>query len=113
MDNANKKLESLKHKIENLRRRDVKSKKWTLTNTERRFVEELLGEEKVVPFIYQIRTKSFSDLHGIKSSIVREIHLANKSGRKTIGRSLKKQEMEELEKHGIKYYPIKFIIYFN
>lgn len=113
MDEENKKLERLRYKIEDLKKRNVKKREWNLTNTERKFIEELLGEENVVPIIYEIRTKSFKNLHNIRSSIIREIHFANKSGKKKIGRYLKKREMEELDKNNIKYHPIKFIIYFN
>ncbi len=113
MENENKKLRELRYKIENLKKRKVKKKVWSLTATEKEFVEELLGKENVVPFIYQITTKSFKNLYNIKSSLIREIHFANKAGKKVIGRSLKKQEMEELEKNRIKYRPIKFIIYLN
>lgn len=113
MDNESKKIKELGYKINGLKRQGKKKVEWKLTNSERRFVEELLGEEKVVPFIYQIRTKSFSNFNSIKSSIIRELHFANKAGKKTIGRSLKKQEMEELDKNKIKYHPIKFIIYLN
>lgn len=111
MENADKKLDRLKDKIEDLKRRNIKSKEWKLTNKERKFVEELLGKENVVPTIYQIYTKSFKDLHSITSSIVKEVHLAHKAGKKTIGRPLKKQEMEDLEKYHINYRPIKCRIY--
>lgn len=113
MDNESKKLKELGYKINGLKRQGKKKVEWNLTVTERKFVEELLGEENVVPLIYQIRTKSFKNLYNEKSLIIREIHFANKAGKKTIGRSLRKQEMEELDKQGIKYRPIKFIIYFN
>lgn len=113
MDNESKKLKELGYKINRLKRQGKKKEEWKLTNTERKFVEKLLGEENVVPLIYQIRTKSFSNLHSIKSTIIKEIHFANKAGKKTIGRPLKKQEMEDLDANKIKYHPIKFIIYLN
>lgn len=125
MESESKKLKELGYKIKGLKRQGKKKVEWNLTATERKFVESLLGEENVIPIIYQITTKSLKGLKNsegliviknvrdIKSSIVREVHYAYKAGKKTIGRSLKKQEMKELEKHGIKYRPIKFIIYLN
>lgn len=113
MDNESKKLKELGYKINGLKRQGKKKVEWKLTNTERKFVENLLGEENVVPSIYQITTKSFNNLHSIKSSIIKELHFANKAGKKTIGRSLKKQEKKDLDRYKIKYRPIKFIIYLN
>lgn len=113
MENTNKKLMELEYKIKALKRRGKKKVEWILTNTERKFLEEILGEEKLIPIRYQLYTKSFKDLYSIKSSIVKEVHYANKSGKKTIGRPLKKQEMEDLDTYKIKYHPIKFIIYLN
>lgn len=125
MDNESKKLKELGYKINGLKRQGKKKVEWNLTNVERKFVEELLGKENVVPFIYQITTKNLKDfkdeeglvviknIHDIKSSIVREVHYANKSGKKTIGRSLKKKEMQDLDRYKIKYHPKKFIIYLN
>ncbi len=113
MDNDNKKLQELGYKINGLKKRGKKKVEWNLTNTERKYVEELLGKENVIPIIYEIHTKSFKDLHNIKSSLIREIHYDNKAGKKTKGRSLKKQEKEELDKYEVKYNPIKFIIYLN
>ncbi len=113
MDNESKKLKELEYKINALKKRGKKKDEWNLTNSERKYVEELLGEEKLVPIIYQITTKNIKDFRSIKSSIVREVYFAHKAGKRTIGRSLKKQEMEDLDKYKIKYSPIKFIIYLN
>lgn len=113
MENEGKKFEKLETRIKDLKRRNIKSIEWNLTNKERVFLEELLGKEKVVPTIYKIYTKCFKDLHSIKSSIVREVHLAHKSGKKTIGRPLKKQEMEDLDRYHINYKPRKCMIYLN
>ena len=47
----------------------------------------------------------------IKSSIIREVHYNYKKGKKTFGKHLKKQELEELRQYGIENpEPTKFII---
>lgn len=112
MENESKKLRELRYKINALRKRNVKQVQWVLTKTERKYIEELLGKENVVPFIYNIKTKSFQNINSVKSSIVREVHYKYKAGKKTFGRHIKKKEFEELRTYGVEEpEPVKFIIY--
>ncbi len=111
MNTENKKLKELENKIKALRKRNIRQVKWRLTKTERKYVEQLVGEENVIPFIYNIKTKKIDNFNTIKSSIIREVHYNYKKGKKTFGKHLKKQELEELRQYGIENpEPTKFII---
>lgn len=106
-------LKRLDDKIELLKRRRVKMVEWKLTKTQKEYIEEKLGKQKVIPQTYKVCTKTFKNLNGIQNSIIREIHYACKDGKRVIGKHLKIKEIKELEKYGIKLTPIQFRIYLN
>ena len=109
MNKEDKQLSKLKYKLKELKNRRVKSVTWKLTNKEREYIEEKLGYE-VIPYLYEIRTKTFNDFSTITNSKLKEIHYSNKRGKKTIVTSLKHQDMQVLEEYNIKPRPIKFKI---
>lgn len=102
-----KKLQHMKYKLENLKRRKIrKTKEWSLNKAEQTYIESL-GYE-LEPVIYEIKTKTFKELYHIRSPLIREIHYASKAGKKRIGRPLKQEEMKLLEEYNIKFRPVKF-----
>lgn len=113
MDNMDKKLKEFEDKITKLRQQGKKKVEWRLTRKQKECVEQIVGDENIIPRIYEIRVKTFKNISNIQSSIIREVHYAKKAGKKTIGKSLKRQEEEDLKKYDVKYSPIKYVIYLN
>lgn len=111
MENVDKRLQELKYQIEALKKRGIKEKEWRLTKVQQEYVESL--GYQLIPLIYRIRTKTFKDLHSIRSNLIKEIHFANKERKRTIGRPLNEQDKEVLRQYGIRYDPIKFKIILN
>lgn len=109
MKEENKKLVHLKYKLENLKDRRIKIVIWKLTKEEREYIESL--GYRVEPYLYEIRTQTSKNLSQEKSSLIRELHYANKKGKKTIVLKLNRKDMKVLEEHHIKYRPIKFEIF--
>lgn len=109
MNKDNQQFSQIKYKLDKLKRRRVKSVTWKLTNKQREYIEEKLGYE-VIPFLYEIKTKTFSDFSSLTNSKLKEIHCSNKRGKKTIVTSLKHKDMQALEENNVKVRPVKFKI---
>lgn len=108
MNNEDSKYIKYKYKIEELKRRRVRSKEWVLTNKEKQYIESL-GYE-VIPIIYEVTTKHLKNLYSIKNHKLREIHYANKEGKRRIGMKLTKEDMQQLKEHNIRFRAVKFKI---
>lgn len=109
MIKEDKQLSQMKYELEKLKKRGVKSVERILTTKQRNYVEEVLGYE-AIPYLYEIKTKTFQDFSTITNSKLKEIHYSNKQGKKTIVRSLKHKDKQVLEENNIKLRPIKFKI---
>jgi len=83
---------------------------WSLSKPMLEYIKDL-GYE-IEPAIYSIRTKTFKNLKD-KKALIKEIHFACKSNKKTIGKRLSKKELKLLETNNIKCTVQKYIIYLN
>lgn len=92
--------------LKNLKDRRIKSVTRKLTRPEKNVVEQLYIVE---PFTYEIRTKLFQDIR-TKEDILKELHFAKKSGKKTICKRLNKKEKETLEKNAVYFRVSKYMI---
>jgi len=110
MDKDDKQLSQMKYKLNELKKRRVKSVIWKLTNKQREYIEEKLGYE-VIPFLYEIKTKTFKDFSSLPNSKLKEIHCLNKRGKKTIVRSLKHGDIRVLEQYNVRFRPVEFEIF--
>lgn len=108
MKNRDYRLCETKHKLRQLKERRVKSVIWKLSRQQREYIEGL-GYE-VIPYLYEIHTKTFKNLSSVKEHKLREVHYSNKAGKKTIVMQLSKNEMRTFEEYGIRFRPIKFKI---
>ena len=106
MKNKNYRDSRLKHQILYERDKGKKVLYWKLTPEQKVFVEEKIGC-KVEPYLYEIRTRTFSNISNLPS-ILKEIHYANKKRKITIILSLNRQEIKVFNAYGIRYRPIKY-----
>lgn len=82
---------------------------WKLNPYDKRMIEEL--GYKVEPFLYFVQTKNFYNIKKIHSSLLKDLHYAQKRGKNFIVRPLNDIEKDLLYRYGIQYYPLKYKIY--
>lgn len=108
MKNKDYRLAQTKYKLKELKQHRVKSVVWRLTRQQKVFIQQL-GYE-VIPYLYEVKTKTFMNLSSIKNSKLKEIHYSCKKGKKAIVLKLNKEDMKILEEYAVKFRPIKFKI---
>ena len=62
------------------------------------------------PWLYEIKTRPFFNVKGIKSHLIKDIHFANKQGKRTIVCHLKKGDEKILKDFGVDFRPFKYRI---
>ena len=108
-DNDYYRMLNLKRELKELKERKVKFVIWRLTTNQKEYIEEELGY-KVIPNLYEVRTRPFKNISDLKNYKLKDIHFANKKGKKTIVLSLKDSDMEDFKLNNIKFRPVKFKI---
>lgn len=109
MKNKEYQLSQTKHKLKQLKERRVKFIIWRLSVEQKEYIERL--GYKVVPYLYEVKTRTFKNIFDIHNQVLREMHYSNKKGKKTMVLRLKKEDMKALEEYNIKFHPIKFKIF--
>lgn len=111
MKNKTYKQSKLKKQLREKKNNGIKVLIWKLTPEKKEFIESLGYYAE--PYIYQINTRTFSNIRLIKSRLLKDLHYMNKRGKRFECRILKKAEKEILDELGIKYRPIKYKIYLS
>lgn len=101
-------LSQTKYKLRNLKERRVKCVIWRLTRQQKEYIQGL-GYE-VIPYLYEVQTKSFKNISCIKNSKLKELHYSFKKGKKAIVMKLNKQDINTFGEYSVKFRPIKFKI---
>ena len=97
-----------KYKLRELKNRRVKDVTWRLTREQREYIERL--GYKIVPCLYEVKTRTFTNISNIKNSKLKELHYSYKKGKKAIVLNLNNQDIKALEDYSVKFRPIKFKI---
>ena len=108
-DNDYYRMLNLKRKLKDLKDRKVKFVIWKLTTSQKEYIEEELGYE-VIPNLYEVRTRPFKNIANLRNYKLKDLHFANKQGKKTVVLSLKDSDMKEFQENNIKFKPVKFKI---
>lgn len=108
MTNKEKRLSALKYKLRQKKENCEKEVIWKLSNEQKEYVEQL--GYTVIPWIYEITTKSIIGIRGVTEPMIRDVHYAGKRGQKKLYRKLKKKELKTLEEYGVRCYPFKYKI---
>lgn len=111
MNNKNYQQSKLKKQLREKKNNGVKVLKWKLTPENKKMIESF--GYYVEPYIYQINTKTFSNIRFIKIKLLKDLHYRNKQGKRFECRPLKKEEKEVLDELGIKYKVVKYKIHLN
>lgn len=93
------------------KRKGEKEVIWRIENKEQ--LEYLKRFFAVEPWLFEIRTRKFFNIRAITSNLLKDVHYANKKGKKTIVRKLKKSDFVNLDNYGVKYRTIKYRIILN
>jgi hypothetical protein len=109
MKNKNYQQSKLKKQLREKKNNGVKILKWKLTPEKREAIESF--GYYVEPYIYQINTRTFSNIRLIKSRLLKDLHYMNKRGKRFENRPLKEEEKEVLDEFGIKYRAVKYKIH--
>lgn len=91
------------------KRRGEKFVIWRISSKSQLQEIERLGLKKE-PWLYEIKTKPFYNVKAIKSTLIKDIHFANKQGKRFITCRLKASEKKLLDDFGVAYRPIKYRI---
>ena len=101
-------LEELENQLQLLKSKNIRKVELDLSETQKDFLVE--NGHILVPILFQIKTKRFSNIKE-QPSLIQEIHKMCKRNKMLEVRPLKKKEMELLEKAGVKYRGYRYIVY--
>lgn len=109
MKNKNYQQSKLKKQLREKKNNGVRVLIWKLTPEAKELVESF--GYYVEPYIYQINTRTFSNIRLIKNRLLKDLHYMNKRGKHFECRPLRKEEKEVLDEFGIKYKAVKYKIH--
>lgn len=102
-------LAQLKYQLADKRNKGVRKVVWKLNRAQWEYVTEVLHYE-VTPYLYRIQTKKLICYKATTSSLLKELHHANKRGKRSIVKKLSAQQRRLLDESGIKYWIEKYQI---
>lgn len=108
MKENQRQLSELKNKLRLLKEKGRKSVCWKLNKQQVEYLQQL--GYQIIPELYSIRTRKFSDVKNLKS-ILKDIHYSNVKGKREIVRKLKISEENILKQYEVKYRPMKYRIF--
>lgn len=111
MRNDDYRLCKLKHELRRLKEENKKFTIRRLTEEERAYVENL--GYKVIPHVYEVRTKRIRSQMALANEKVRKVNDAYEKGIKTISLRINKTTQKAFDKYSIKYWPVKYKILLN
>lgn len=103
-------LNRLLHKLRTIQETDKKYVIWSLNKEQLEYLQRYFDIE---PYLYKVRTRRFVNIYKIKDTILKDIHYANKSGKKEIVRHLNSKDRKIMDKYDIKYKAYKYRICLN
>ena len=109
MKEKHHRLSQLKHQLANKRRNGEREVVWKLNDIQLEYITGVLGYE-VTPYLYSIQTRKLKNYGATQCSLLKELHHANKKGKKTIVRTVSYQELKTLEEYGNRYWIEKYKI---
>ena len=65
---------------------------------------------KAEPYLYEIKTRKFKDIR-LLTPLLKDLHFANKRGKKSVVRHLKDSDLKILIEYEVKFYILKYKIY--
>ena len=102
------KLSTLKHQLEEKRRKGVKYVLWCLNEYQKHYLENF--KYQPVPWLYWIKTKEIANVSIFQSKLIKEVHAAKKRGNKDLYKTLTPKDLETLTEYGVEYYVCKYKI---
>lgn len=108
MNNKKYHLSKLKKELELRKSKGNEYVIWNLSQEQREYLFNL-GYNIIVE-LYCIKTEKLINPKN-QNAILKDIHYANKKGKKYIVRKLKKDELKILERFNVVCYPIKYKIF--
>ena len=109
MQHKNFELSRTKKILLDKKRRGEKYVTWKLSKQQEEVVDRL--RLKRVPWLYEIKTKKFSNVCSLQYTILRDIHYAWKRGKKTIVTQLNRRDIEVLSEYDVQFHVLKYKIY--
>lgn len=102
-------LARLKYQLAERKANGARRLNWKLNRAQVEYITEVL-RYPVSPHLYRIQTRTLKNYRETQSSLLKQLHQANKQGKKTVVKSLNKKEVEILEDYGYKYWVEKYTI---
>lgn len=109
MKNRQYRLAKLKYQLEDKKRNGIRYVIWKLNRVQVDYIVEILRYQ-VTPYLYRIQTRQLKNYRGTQNSLLKELHHANKEGKKTIVKKLSVQQLKVLDEYGLKYWTEKYRI---